>query len=127
MACLAPVLGLILLSGCSGFSSEEKPLPDSTFARMLTELHLAKARARIEQPVPADFRDSVFARHDVDSSAFYATLDYYSRRPKALETVYSSVLDSLTSLQRPQKKRPASQEGTRDSLYREKRSANRPQ
>lgn len=120
-ACFAAVLCLTFLSGCSGFSSEEAPLPDSTFTNMLTELHLAKARTRIEDPVPADLRDSLFARHDVDSSAFYATLDHYSRRPKAFETLYSSVIDSLQSLQRPQKNRPTPQKEDRDSLYRDKR------
>lgn len=121
-ASLAAVLGL--LSGCSGFSSNEKPLPDSTFTTMLTELHLAKARTLIEDSIPADLRDSIFARHGVDSTAFYATLDYYSRRPKAFEAVYSTVVDTLQSVQYPGSRRPTSQEGTRrDSLYRDEQRA----
>ncbi|PSQ75036.1 MAG: DUF4296 domain-containing protein [Bacteroidetes bacterium QH_9_64_21] len=119
---LAAVLSLGLLSGCSGFSSDEKPLPDSTFTTMLTELHLAKARIMVEDSVPVDLRDSVFARHGVDSTAFYATLNYYSRRPKAFEAVYSSVIDTLQSVQYPGDERPMPQEGSRrDSLYRDKR------
>lgn len=123
-ASLAAVLSLGLLSGCSGFSSNEKPLPDSTFTTMLTELHLAKARTLIEDSVPVDLRDSIFARHGVDSTAFYTTLDYYSRRPKAFEAVYSTVIDTLQSVQHPGSGRPTPQEGTRrDSLYRDKRRA----
>jgi hypothetical protein len=114
-------MGLGLLSGCSGFSSNEKPLPDSTFVGLLTELHLAKARTTIEEPVPPHFRDSLFARHEVDSSAFYNTLAYYSRRPKLFETLYSSVVDTLQSLQHPQKDRPPPNEEVRDSLYRNRR------
>lgn len=120
-AFLTTVLGLTLLSGCSSFSSDEKPLPDSTFARMLTELHLAKARISVEKPVPDGFRDSLFARHEVDSTAFNATLDYYSQRPDAFQRLYSGVIDTLQSLQRPhkwssEKQRPDA-EAVRDSLY----------
>lgn len=117
-ASLAVMLSLGLLSGCSGFSSSEKPLPDSTFTTMLTEIHLTKARTIIEDSVPVNLRDSVFARHGVDSTAFYATLDYYSRRPKAFEAVYSSVIDTLQSVQYPRDKRPTPQDGMRrDSLH----------
>lgn len=114
-ASLAALLGLGILAGCSGFSSDEKPLPDSTFARILTEIHLADARDAIETPAPPALRDSIFARYNVDSSAFDATLDYYSRHPKAFETLYGSVIDSLQSLQRPEGHRPPREE-IRDSL-----------
>lgn len=115
------MLALALLGGCSGFSSEEKPLPDSTFADMLTELHLLKARTSIEEPAATDLRDSLFAAHDVDRSTFYATLDYYSRRPKAFASLYGSIVDSLRSLRSPQRNRPPSQEQVQDSVYRERR------
>lgn len=88
---------------------------------MLTELHLANARAKIQDPVPSGFRDSLFARHEVDSTTFSAALEYYSRHPKAFETLYRSVIDSLQSLQRPRKDRPTPDEGIRDSLYRQRR------
>lgn len=115
------MLGLGFLSGCSGFSPEEKPLPDSTFTTLLTEVHLAKARIAIEKPLPRHFHDSLFARHEVDSSAFYATLKYYSRHPKAFESVYSSIIDTLQYLQHPQKDRPSPNGEVRDSLYRNRR------
>lgn len=95
------VVGLLLLSGCSGFSSREKPLPDSTFTHVLTELHLAKVRQTLDAPTPPGLRDSIFARHEVTPSAFDATLRYYSRRPEAFESVYRTVIDTLQALQRP--------------------------
>jgi len=118
---LAVALGVSLLSGCSGFSSDEKPLPDSTVTTVLAELHLAKARTMVEDSVPAHLRDSVFARYGVDSTAFYATLDYYSRRPEAFEAVYASVIDTLQSVQYPGNGRPTPQGRTRDSLDRDRR------
>jgi hypothetical protein len=123
---LATVLSLGLLSGCSGFSSGEKPLPDSTFTTMLTEIHLAKARTIIEDSVPVDLRDSVFARHGVDSTAFYTTLDYYSRRPEAFKAVYGTVIDTLQSMQYPRNERPTPQEGTRRDYRNQRRTGDSP-
>lgn len=124
-AVFTALLGLALLSGCSGFFSDEKPLPDSTFVHMLTEIHLAKARTAAENPVPEGFRDSLFARNEVDPAAFDATLEYYSEHPDAFQRLYSGVIDTLQSLQRPQKQRPQKQrpdpEAVRDSLYESKR------
>lgn len=93
------VVGLGLLTGCSGFSSSEEPLPDSTFTHVLTELHLAKGRYTVDAPYPKGLRDSIFARYDVRSSEFDATLEYYSRHPEAFGILYQSVIDTLQSMQ----------------------------
>ena len=98
---LAVMCGLGLLAGCSGFSPDEEPLPDSTFTRVLTEFHLAKTRHSLDVPYPPGLRDSILARYKVAPSEFDATLDYYSRRPKALEALYQTVIDTLQALQRP--------------------------
>ncbi|PSQ65453.1 MAG: DUF4296 domain-containing protein [Bacteroidetes bacterium QH_2_64_74] len=98
---LATVCGLGLLAGCSGFSSEEAPLPDSTFTRVLTEYHLAKTRYSLDAPYPPGLRDSILARYEVAPSEFDAALNYYSRHPKTFESLYQSVIDTLQALQRP--------------------------
>lgn len=108
---LGVVLGLGLLAGCSGFSSEKAPLPDSTFARVLTEIHLAEGRYSADAPYPSGLRDSIFARHDVRPSEFDATLRYYTRRPKDFKVLYQSVIDTLQALDRS--RRPT---GPPDSL-----------
>lgn len=92
-------------AGCSTFSSDEKPLPDTTFTRLLTELHLATARHNTEAPSPPGLRDSIFARYDVRPSAFEATLEYYSRHPNAFEPLYRSITDTLQALQYARKQR----------------------
>jgi hypothetical protein len=104
----ARVLGLLLtgtllataagLTGCSALSSGDPPLSDSTFTRVIVELHLLSARTAYA-PAPApSARDSVFARYGVDRRAFEETLRYYSRHPAALEPLYASVLDSLNAI-----------------------------
>lgn len=100
---LLGVLVFGVLVGCSQFSSDPKPLPDSTFTRLLTELHLAGARERADAPYPRGLRDSIFARYGVRRTAFEATLKYYSHRPEAFEALYQPVLDTLMALQHAQR------------------------
>lgn len=123
-ALLGVVLGLGLLAGCSSFSSDEKPLPDSTFADVLTELHLASVRQTTDAPYQPGLRDSIFARHDVRPSAFDATLRYYSRHPKAFESLYQSVIDTLRALRFSRRDRTIP-ESVPDSLYNNKRRGGR--
>lgn len=93
------LLGPGLLAGCSAVSSDSAPLPDSTFTRVLTELHLTAARRSIDAPYPSNLRDSVFARYRVRPAEFDASLKYYSRHPKAFKALYQSVLDTLRSVE----------------------------
>ena len=99
------VLGLGLLMGCSGFSSNDQPLPDSTFTRVLTELHMASSRQSRDVPTPPGLRDSIFARYDVDPSEFEATLRHYTRRPDRFETMYQTVIDTLQAQRHPNRTR----------------------
>lgn len=107
------ILGLGVLAGCSGFSSDDQPLPDSTFTRVLTELHLATARKTAEVPYPSSLRDSIFARYDVQPTEFDATMEFYSRHPEAFESLYQSVIDTLRTLRYPTRRGP---QGVPDSL-----------
>jgi hypothetical protein len=120
-ASLTTLLVVGLLAGCSGFSPSEDQLPDSTFTQVLTELHLARARAFQDTTAwPIGLRDSIFARHNVQPEAFDATLQHYSRHPKAFETLYQSVVDTLQSL-RYTPTRPSRSEESPDSLSQRQR------
>lgn len=97
---LVVVVGL--MAGCTGFSSAPPPLADSTFARVLVDLHLAQNRHRThanQSAAPPPPRDSIFAHHSIRATAFEATLRHYSRRPEALAGIYQSVIDTLTARQ----------------------------
>lgn len=95
-----PLLALLtLLTGCTQFRSESPPLPDSTFTKVLTELHVTMARHELDAPVPRGLRDSVFAHYDVDPATFDSTLKYYGRRPVAFKALYQPIIDTLQALQ----------------------------
>lgn len=115
-ALLGAVLGIGLLAACSGNSRSEKRLPDSTFTQVLTEFQLAAVRKSQTNSPPQGLRDSILAHYDVPGSDFDATLRYYSRRPKAFEALYQTVIDTLQALQYSDKGRTIP-EGVPDSLH----------
>lgn len=95
LSCGGMLLGLFILVGCSSFSKEAPPVPDSTFSRVLMEMHLREARATREPPLPPGIRDSILARYDLQPDEYEATLEHYSRHPQAFEDLYQKVIDSL--------------------------------
>jgi hypothetical protein len=97
---LSLLLGLpIVFSGCRSFPGDDPPLPDSTFTRVLVDLHLTTARGERLSSLPSGIEDSVFARHGVRREEVDATLRYYARQPEDLETLYNGVIDTLSALQ----------------------------
>jgi hypothetical protein len=96
---LCALVALPPLSGCSSFSSSSPRLPDSTFSRLLVEMHLVSARASREAALPAGIQDSILRRYSVTPEAFDATLRYYSRRPARLDALYDGVVDTLNVLE----------------------------
>jgi hypothetical protein len=94
--------------GCSTISEEKPPLPDSTFTRVLVDLHMTRARGKRFTRRPPGATDSVFAHHGVHAEAFDATLRYYTRRPDAFSSLYEAVVDSLNALRsRPWTRSPS--------------------
>lgn len=97
---ILPILLVIgMLIGCSRFSGDSRPIPDSTFVRILTEIHITNARHELDAPYPRGLRDSVLARYGVRPRDFDSTVKYYSRRPNAFKELYQPVIDTLQSLQ----------------------------
>lgn len=95
------LLGGLLLVGCSSFSSDPPPVPDSTLTRVLVEMHLMDARKDMHPPLPVGARDSILARHDLPPKKFEAALEHYTQRPDAFTSLYQSVIDSLRAIQTP--------------------------
>jgi hypothetical protein len=80
--------------------------------RVLVEVHLATGRQETTSSLPGGVVDSIYARHGIDSTAFDHALQYYSRHPARLSTLYDGVLDTLSALRRPDSTRaPSSQSG----------------
>jgi hypothetical protein len=103
---LCVLVGAFALSACSNPFSSDPPLPDSTFTRVLIDLHLTNARGKHLTQMSPNIRDSVFAYHDVNREGFDATLRYYSRHPSAFESLYDAVIDTLKALQDQSPSRP---------------------
>lgn len=110
----ALLLGSLVLAGCSTFPSGDPPLADSTFSQVLVDLHLVTARTKHHAPRPLGLRDSVFAQHDVHRSEFEATLQYYSERPDAFESLYKGVLDTLNAIESNLRRGPRSYQNRPD-------------
>lgn len=111
---LCALVALPPLSSCSSASSSP-PLPDSTFSRLLMEMHLLSARATQEDSLPAGIQDSILRRYSVEQEAFDATLRYYSRRPARLDALYDGIVDTLNALEQRSRYRDAAPEDARPS------------
>lgn len=109
---------LLGASGCSLVVSEEPPLADSTFTRVLVDLHMTTVRGAQLTRLPPAAMDSVFAFHDVRRETFDATLRYYSRHPKAFGSLYDTVIDTLNSLRNRNWERSPDSSAHRDSTRR---------
>lgn len=93
---LVSTLLSISLLACSSFAPDEPPLSDSTMVEVLTELHLAEARARTYgDTLFTALRDSVLLRYDVSTPRFEEALQYYSEHPSAYLAIHRAVEDSL--------------------------------
>jgi hypothetical protein len=110
---LCALVALAPLPACSSFSSSSPPVPDSTFSRLLVEMHLLSARASRDGQLPAGVQDSILRRYEVRPEAFDATLRYYSRRPSQLDALYDGVVDSLNALEQRSRYRGTAPESAR--------------
>ncbi len=60
------------------------------------ELHLAAARQSLDYAALPAERDSILARHGLDSTRFQNILDTYATQPEAYSALYATVLDRMT-------------------------------
>ena len=68
---------------------------------VLSELHLAVARAEVTGEIPPNIRDSILAAYGIDSTSYAETVIYYADHPEKYEAVYARVLDRLNSARVP--------------------------
>lgn len=98
MRLLAALVVLSLsVPGCSIFTAEEPPIPDSTMVDVLVGLHLAEARSEVDGPLPAGMRDSILSRHGLTPSDYEAAVAHYADHPETYSDIYDRVLDRLSA------------------------------
>lgn len=60
------------------------------------EIHLAAARQSLDYTALPAERDSILARHGLDSTRFQNILDTYAAHPETYSALYAAVLDRMT-------------------------------
>jgi hypothetical protein len=92
------VTAFLFSTACSPLTSDSPPLPDSTFTRVLVDVHFLSARQNRAAPLPPDLRDSLLAHHGVQREDVQATLRYYTRHPDDFANLYNAVIDTLKAI-----------------------------
>ncbi len=97
MARGALVIGLLTLSACSAFTSDEPPISDSTMVEVLIELHLANARLELQYDRRPAVRDSILFKYGLDAQRFQDVMAYYADHPEAYSALYTTMLDRISA------------------------------
>ena len=103
---IIPILLSILLLSCATPKTERPTgvLSETEFGNVLKEVHLAEAAFNLAKSNGfenaktslANNYQSIYKRHDISSSTFSKSLDYYAKNPEKLEAIYADVLGQLT-------------------------------
>ena len=93
----ALVIGLLALSACSAFTSDEPPISDSTLVEVLIELHLVSARLELQYDHQPAARDSILFIYGLDAQRFEDIMAYYADHPEAYSAIYTTMLDRISA------------------------------
>ena len=105
MKIILSILSVLLLA-CTAPKTERPSgiLSESEFANMLKEVHLVEAAFDLNKSkglenaknsLANNYR-TIYKKHDISSSTFGKSLDYYAKHPEKLEKIYTDVLEQLT-------------------------------
>ena len=94
------VLFLLLLAACSDLASEAPPVPDSTMVDVLVVLHLAEQREALQADLSPALRDSVLARHGLDTATYADAIAFYAAHPERYAGLYEDVIERLETERR---------------------------
>lgn len=84
-------------AGC-GAADERPPVSDSVLVDVFADLHLAGAWMRLQPGETPGLRDSVLARHGLDSASFARSVAWLRDHPEEFVAIYGTVLDRLSSV-----------------------------
>lgn len=93
------VLLLLVLTTSACTDRRERPIADSVFVEILTDLHLAEAQVTMEGAPAGPLRDSVLMRHGATETELDATFEFYARDPDAYLELYDRVIARLNEIQ----------------------------
>lgn len=130
------VIGWLLFAWSCQNSSDKRPgdvLPEDKMAEVLTEIHLAEAKAGKLGITSSDsttliykrLESQIYKKHKIDTATYFRSYRYYSSNPDKMADVYKQVAEKLQiqdSLQRlkaapvPTPKKDSLAKKTTDSL-----------
>jgi hypothetical protein len=92
---------IIALFSCQ--NSGKAPVSESTFTRILAEMHTAEGAAEGEFASAKDsllriYYAQILKKHEVTQTDFDSTLAVYSRQPVAFDSLYSNVLREIQKI-----------------------------
>lgn len=97
---------LIFFIACNQNASKKGVLDRDKMISLLTDLHLADGYLSNMGPgdsvkqVAANYYNLVYKKHFTDSIQWKNSLEFYSKQPKLLDTMYSQVVDNLNKIQK---------------------------
>jgi uncharacterized lipoprotein NlpE involved in copper resistance len=92
---------IIALFSCQ--NSDKAPISETTFTRILVEMHTAEGAAEGEFASSKDsllriYYVQILKKHEVSQTDFDSTLAVYSRQPLAFDSLYSGVLREIQKI-----------------------------
>jgi hypothetical protein len=84
-------------------NSNQAPISETTFTHILAEMHTAEGAAEGEFQSAKDsllriYYAQILKKHEVSQIDFDSTLAVYSRKPVALDSVYSAVMREIQKI-----------------------------
>jgi hypothetical protein len=103
---VAGLLVLLLSCGDDGKKSAQPVLSHHEMVKTMTEIYLSEQKVN-RLGVPRDsaereferFKKIIFARIGISDSVFKRSFDYYMDRPREMEQIYSTLVDSLSLME----------------------------
>lgn len=102
------LIGTILATGCR---KKEDRLPPDKMRKILTDLHLAEVystmvgqdsmRGAVEKNLDslAHYYREILAHHQTSFEEFRRSMDWYTRNPEQLDSVYARMLPAFSELE----------------------------
>lgn len=95
------LLGALFLAACNKNKPPKGIMDNEKMISVLTDIHLADAYVNMLpqsdslKPQSDYYRRAVFAKYKISRNDLNRSLNWYSKQPKALDSIYSQVLKRL--------------------------------
>ncbi|WP_026899397.1 DUF4296 domain-containing protein [Daejeonella oryzae] len=103
--------GLVLLSACDQQKAPKGIMENKKMVTVLTDVHLMDAyismipyNDSVLKQQSLRYYDAIYKKHKISRRDFDKSLEYYSKQPKVLDSMYSQVITNLNKKEKEQAK-----------------------